>query len=201
MIQDLRTAERARIAAMSDEEFQDYVNNRVQVLPPTAEERAQQLSERDMTIEELGQRERDTERYGSPEAGQRVRDALFDESLSKTEDSERGNRYYQQEGLGLKDYAQSVQDVGDMIGYIPTPPTRAVGTAMYVAGAGARGDLIEAAGGVLGAGAGKLSGKAAAEFLKRRRALSVAKDAATKSAADIGTSEAVEKTGESLSDK
>ena len=236
IIQDLRTSERARIAAMSDEEFQNWLDPKVaaftdlmksksksnqskvakskstseeyidhpehgRVYAPSPEEVEKARNERDMTGEEIAQQERDTEQYGSPESGERVRDALREEDLVKSDEDKEGKRWYQQEDLGVSDYGKSVQSVGDYMGYIPTPPTKAVGSAMYVTGATMQGDPVEAAGGVLGAGVGRLASRAASEFMKRRRSLSALKDAAVKNVSDIGSSEAAEKTGEALSDK
>jgi hypothetical protein len=235
LINQMPPAERQRIAAMSEEDFQTWLDSKVsdfakllsskrksnrskvakskrtseeyidhpehgRVYAPSPEEVEKARNERGMTGEELAQRERDTEQYGSPEAGERVRDALREEDLGKSDEDKEGKRWYQQEDLGVSDYGESVQTVGDYMGYIPTPPTKAIGSTMYVTGAAMQGDPVKVAGGLLGVAAGKYGKNVAAELMKRRKN-STLKSFAAKNVSDIGGSEAVEKIGEAISNK
>ena len=92
------------------------------------------------------------ERYGSPEGAERAIKAIDEQSQQLREERPHGSESWE----AGPDYAQSIQDTGDLIGWVPHPAAQVAGGGVYTLGAALGGKLEETLGGLAGFGLGRV---------------------------------------------
>ena len=131
--------------------------------------------------------------YGSPEGAERAIKAIDEHSQQLRKERPWGSESWE----AGPDYAQSIQDTGDVISWVPHPAAQVAGGGVYTLGAALGGKLEETLGGLVGFGLGRAVRPIAAKIRMSQKYQELVSKHGPE-VADVIASQAAQEVGEAM---